>query len=141
LKYDDASWHSGGKYPEDLSDEAAATHSGMFLAWALLADLGGRLHLDDFTAEYQRLGARQITPGRYFLATCDGKLTDQEFNDEGNRFASEYYDLDSGRYLTDYADTFGDDLPSLYHVPDSWSSFDKMKDLLDQRFKEWQGGN
>jgi len=41
MKYDDASWHYGGDFPDDLPDEAGATHTGMFLAWALLSGLGG----------------------------------------------------------------------------------------------------
>src|SRR6266404_3538306 len=36
MKYDDASWHYGGDFPEDLPREAGATHTGMFVAWALL---------------------------------------------------------------------------------------------------------
>jgi len=30
-KYDDASWHYGGEYPENISEENASTHIGMFL--------------------------------------------------------------------------------------------------------------
>jgi hypothetical protein len=36
MKYDDASWHFGGEFPKDLPEEAAATHTGMFVAWAFL---------------------------------------------------------------------------------------------------------
>jgi hypothetical protein len=36
MKYDDVSWHnSAAEYPKDMRDEAAATHTGMFVAWAL----------------------------------------------------------------------------------------------------------
>ena len=38
MKYDDWSRHGGGNFPADLPPEAGATHAGMFLAWALLAD-------------------------------------------------------------------------------------------------------
>ena len=40
MKYEDASWHSGADdFPKDLTAQAAGTHSGMFLAWALLGGL------------------------------------------------------------------------------------------------------
>jgi hypothetical protein len=37
-KYDDASWHYGGDYPEDLPNENVATHIGMFLQWCIEND-------------------------------------------------------------------------------------------------------
>ncbi|MGN6118448.1 MAG: DUF7832 domain-containing protein, partial [Rhodanobacter sp.] len=43
MKYDDASWHYGGDFPKDLPDEAGATHTGMFVAWALLSGLAGQI--------------------------------------------------------------------------------------------------
>ena len=57
MKYDDASWHSGGDFPADLPSEAGATHTGMFLAWALLSGLGGSLHTEDFPEDVERLKA------------------------------------------------------------------------------------
>jgi hypothetical protein len=39
MKYDDASWHCAGDFPKDLPEAAGATHTGMFLAWALLSGL------------------------------------------------------------------------------------------------------
>ncbi|WP_441328174.1 DUF7832 domain-containing protein [Mesorhizobium album] len=35
MKYDDASWHSGGNFPRELPPEAGATHIAMFVAWPL----------------------------------------------------------------------------------------------------------
>ena len=36
MKYDDAGWHVGGDFPDDLPPEAGATHIGMFAAWCML---------------------------------------------------------------------------------------------------------
>jgi len=77
MKYDDASWHSGGEFPKHLPPEAGATHSGMFLAWALLSGLAGELHLEDSPEGIKALRERTITPGAFFLRFCDGKLTDE----------------------------------------------------------------
>lgn len=138
LKYDDATWHSGGDFPEDLPDEAGGTHIAMFVAWALLSDLGGTLHTDDFAEDLAALKARQMTPGEYFFASCDGKFTDEDLNRRGNAFASFYFDDNDRGYLADYDDTLGGDVPTLYHVADSWDTFDRIRSVLDERYAAWR---
>jgi hypothetical protein len=137
-KYDDASWHYGGDFPKDLPIEAGATHTGMFLAWALLAGLGGELHDDETPNLFEQLRARTITPGAFFMSACDGKFTDEDLNDEGNAFAQDYFVFETGLFLHDYETTVGADLPDLYHVPDTWGTFEQVKSVLDQRFHEWK---
>jgi hypothetical protein len=137
MKYDDASWHYGGEFPEDLPKDAAATHTGMFLAWALLKGLGGELFVDEEPELVQQLENRTITPGQFFLRNCDGKLIDEDFSEQGNAFAEAYFDLQSGDYLADYESLVGDELPSLYHVPDSWETFDRLRPHLDERYSAW----
>lgn len=137
MKYDDASWHFGGDFPNDLPKAAGATHTGMFLAWALLSGLAGSLHIEDFRDDLERLKARQITPGQFFLRTCRGKFTDQDLNEQGNAFARSYFDFKRGSYLKDYERTLGHNVPSLYHVADSWENFDLLKKMLDMRFSDW----
>jgi len=137
MKYDDASWHYGGNFPKDLPDAAGATHTGMFLAWALLHGLSGSIHTDDFPDHIARLQARGITPGQFFLECCDGKFTDEDLNEIGNAFAAAYYDFKKGHFLKDYESVALRDRPSLYHVPDTWDTFDALKPVFDRRFKEW----
>jgi hypothetical protein len=137
MKYDDASWHYGGEFPSDLSDEAGATHTGMFLAWAITRGLASEEHLGDFEDDIERLNSRQLTPGKYFLI-LDGKLTDSELSEEGNAFAQAYFEPEDGGFLADYEECLCTDCPTLYHVPDSWDSFDKIAPLLDKRLAEWK---
>ena len=137
MKYEDASWHSGADdYPKDLPAQAAGTHSGMFLAWALLGGLGSSMHAGDL----KKLKDRQVTPGAFFCEECDGKLTDEDLNAEGNAFATAYFDPESGRYLRDYDAMLCDGLVTAYHVRDTWQNFDKLKPRLDRRFAEWRAG-
>jgi hypothetical protein len=138
MKYDDASWHSGGDFPADLAPEAGATHTGMFVAWALLSGLGGELHVVEFPKELERLKRREVAPGRFFLMACDGKFTNENLSDEGNRFAQDYFDSSNGKYLSDYERILADNLPSLYHVPDTWQSFDLIRPVLDDRLAAWR---
>lgn len=138
MKYDDASWHYGGEFPAELSVEAGSTHIGMFVAWALLAGLGGALHVVEFPEDLQRLRERSVTPGQFVREACDEKLTDEDLNDVGNAFAAAYFAPDEGQYLADYELVLGGPFPTLYHVPDTWEGFDALRPVLDRRFDEWR---
>jgi hypothetical protein len=137
MKYDDATWHSGGDFPKDLPAKAGATHTGMFLAWAFLAGLAGEIHVEepDF---FDMLRGRSITPADFFLSACDGKFTDEDLNSEGNAFAAAYFDFEKGSYLADYEATFGKDGPTLYHAADTWENFDRIAPLIERRFLAWK---
>jgi hypothetical protein len=69
---------------------------------------------------------------------CDGKFTDEDLNEEGNAFASEYFDLEKGAYLADYEATLGAGLRDLYHVSDTWENYERLKPILDRRLSEWR---
>lgn len=139
-KYDDASWHYGGDFPEDLPEEAGATHIAMFLAWALLRGMAGPEFKDkSLNGKLLALQKRQVTPGQFLMESLDGKFVSFELNDEGNAFATEYY-VPQNLYVADYEETLAADLPSLYHIKDSWKNFDAFRPRLDQRYDEWKQG-
>lgn len=143
MKYDDASWHYGGDFPKDLPPEAGGTHIGMFVAWAMVNDLGGPIHTDDFPEDLGKLQSRELSPGEWFLAACDGKFTEEDLSDEGNAFARSYYADEDGlkntnpNFLADYEATFPK-LESLYHVPDTWESYDRIAPTIARRFIKWR---
>ncbi len=138
MKYDDAAWHYGGEFPKDLPQEAGATHTGMFLAWGLLSGLAGTLHLEDSSDCLGTLRARSVTPGAFFMRFCDGKFTDEDLSDDGNLFTAEYFDFQTGRYLSDYCDAVGIHIDRIYYAADSWENFDRLKPVLDKRYAEWK---
>jgi hypothetical protein len=138
MKYDDASWHLEGEFPEDLPNEAAATHIGMFLTWALLSGLGGPHFVSEFPEELAQLQARAVTPGQFLLASCDGSLIGEDLSLEGNAFTRDYFYAKTKQYLADYTGTLGGTLPSLYHAADTWENFDRLKPVLGQRLAEWR---
>ena len=88
----------------------------------------------------ERLRARQLTPVQYFLAVCDGQLTDEDFGPEGNGFAIAYYQQGVSGYLGDYQEYLAKGLPTEYHVPGGWTSYDKLKPVLDRRLANWRRG-
>lgn len=143
LKYDDASWHYGGNFPQDLPPEAGATHIGMFVAWAMMSGLAGQIHTEDFPEMLEKLQRRELTPAAWFIEACDEKFTDEDLNEEGNAFALEYYANDAGirtgtaSYLGDYEAVFPS-LDTLYHVPDTWDSYDLLAPAISRRFLKWR---
>jgi len=147
-KYDDASWHSEGEgYPPEAGPEAGATHIGMFLAWAVLADRVSDQLGEDAADELAALRERTTTPGAFLLEATDGKLVDEDLDDDAAAFASAYYagdaeqDEDGGLYLEDYVDAVspGDGEPEdVYRVPDTWETYELVGPLVDARFAQWQ---
>ena len=138
MKYDDASWHYGGDFPEELSPENGATHIGMFLAWCLLNDMAGELHIDDSQDSLTKLRNREISGRDFLISECDEKFTDEDLNDLGNEFCQFYFDHESGEYLKDYEAVFGEGIPSLYYVNDTWENYDKLKVIIDEKFSQWK---
>lgn len=133
MKYDDASWHSGAKnFPTDLLPDSAATHTGLYVAWAMLAGLGSHEFYDDFGDEVQKLRTRAITPSQVYKV-MDGKFTNHDLSAEGNLFTGSYFDFQKGQFHNDYEQALCRRLPSMYHVADSWDSYDKLKPVLDNR--------
>ena len=139
MKYDDASWHYGAtNFPKHLPQEAGATHTGMFVAWAFLSGLAGTLHTDDFPDDIPKLQQRIVTPGVFFYEACDGKFTDEDLNEVGNNFAQSYFNFEKGKYIKDYESLLGKNVPDLYCVADTWDNFDLLKPVLDKRFLNWR---
>ncbi len=139
MKYDDASWHYGAdNFPDDLPEAAGGTHIGMYAAWAMLSGLGSSEMEEDSPELLERLRARDITPGAFFMAACDGKFIDDDLNETGQQFTEEYFEEEPSEYLEDYGELFGDDVDSLYEIEDSWANYDRLKPVLDQRLAEWK---
>jgi hypothetical protein len=142
VKYDDASWHYGAdNFPKDLAEAAGATHTGMFVAWALLSGLSGSIHIEDFPDHIPKLTNRSATPATFFLEACDGKFTDEDLSEEGNRFAGDYFEFEKGQYLADYESLLGEEGRDLYYVADTWENFDRLRPVLDKRYAEWKARN
>jgi len=138
MRYDDASWHSDGDFPTELPAEAGATHIGMYVAWLLLQGMASEELAEDEKEDLQALRERSTTPGLFLLQCSDGKFVDDLISDEANAFTAVYYDLENGQYLEDYEEQLGAEIPSLYHVADTWENFDRLAPVIAQRFAAWQ---
>ena len=135
MSLDRVEWHSDGDFPAELPPESGGTHIGMFLAWALLNGRAGELHREEAAEALSSLRCRQITGREFLVAHCDERLTDEDLDEEGNAFADAYY---HAPYLQDYADALARDLPSLYHVGDTWENYDRLAPVITQAFETWR---
>lgn len=136
-KIDDVTWHTGGDFPAGVSAAAGATHIGMFFAWAVNTGLFATEHEVGLGDTIAGLRARTRMPGAAILTACDGVLTGELFTPRGRRFAADYYDAEEGSYLDDYADEFWDMGETLYHVPDSWASYERIARRVSERYVTW----
>lgn len=131
MKYDDASWHYGAEsFPKDQPEEHGATHIALFLRWCFTKGWAGEVHISEEPDDVQRVINGSMTATEFFFKYCDGKLTDEDFNAEGNAFAGKYYG-DGGLYLEDYQNHFGE---CEYVVPELNHDFAKFSMVLERRF-------
>jgi hypothetical protein len=135
MKYDDATWHSGAKFPAGSPPEYGGTHIGLLLKWCLLKGWAGELHLQESAGDLQKLFSGELTGTDFLFRNCDGKFTDEDLNDEGNAFIASYYGED-GPYLEDYAELFGD---LMYVANEREHDFGKFSRMVDERYKATTG--
>ncbi|MGB1032551.1 MAG: hypothetical protein ACPGWM_08040 [Flavobacteriales bacterium] len=56
MKYDDASWHSGGEgFPKSSPDEYGGVHIALFLKWCFVQGWASELHSEHHAEEVQKV--------------------------------------------------------------------------------------
>ena len=137
LAYDKAEWHMAGDFPKDADQFQAYVHTGMFLGWCIDNDLVSDRFKDDLANEIEHFRQKKLTGSQIFQRCCDGVLTLEDLNETGNRFAMAYFELDKGPYLIDYEQTLAQNLPSIYHVEDTWDNYEKLTKVINERYAAW----
>ncbi|TAE16489.1 MAG: hypothetical protein EAZ95_07675 [Bacteroidetes bacterium] len=135
LIYDQAKRHFLGNFPTVLPIEQAYVHIGMFMGWMLDNELYSEMFEDEEGHQLLRFQRREVSCS-LLSAMWDGYLGEDLFNEEGNAFSVYYYQ--SGMYRKDYQRTLAENLPSFYHVEDSWDNFEKMSEVITSRYEEWK---
>jgi hypothetical protein len=147
-KYDDVDFHVGGDYPEGLPDEHGWTHIAAFFIWAIERGLHSREWVEfdaASSAAAARIPSRSIEPSE-LMNLCDGKLTSDMLNPEGNAFAAARYE--------DYLEVFestaraqvnrsllrrvGIGARSAYEIEPGWKTYDLLAPKLDELYREWR---
>ena len=133
--YDNAKNHFLGNFPESLPIEQAYVHIGMYLGWIIENELHSEFFEDESAVQMIRFHRREISC-TILSEMWDGYLGHELFNKTGNMFT--YYYYGSGIYRKDYQTILAGDLPSIYHVQDTWASYERMSKKITERFNEWQ---
>lgn len=145
-KFDDASWHYGNDFPEDLAQENASTHIGMYMKWCINNDLISSELKEDSQVGIDSIKNNTMSGVKFINSYSDGKFLSSDLSDIGRKFTNDYYEGDSdfskrnGSYFDDYSTIFEKiiDEKSVYHVEDSEQNYLLIKAKIDSRFKEWK---
>lgn len=131
---DDAKEHFRRGFSVMLPMENAFMHIGVFLGWVIERELYSELFADEGDTQIFRFLNQNLSC--VLLGTVwDGCVSYEQLNEEGQEFARDYYE--AGQYLIDYKETLAKDKKSLFQVKDNRMSYERMRDVLDQRFAEW----
>ena len=144
--YDNASWHYGGDFPEELPEKNGATHTGMFLNWCIDNHLISKEFKEDIKGVIEKIKRREITGAELVMDFMDGKFSEYDLNDMGNAFAQDYYkdETDFGNRFSSFADDYVNlfdtkaEYETFYHIEDTYENYDLMKQIIDYRFEEWK---
>lgn len=128
--YDKADWHLEGQYPDDLPEDQAYVHTGLFAAW--LSNHG--LIAEEYADEANQIKRRKLS-GPQAYQIWGGVLASDMLSEEGNAFTCKYYDT---MFCPDYEELLSAKLPSFYHVKNTWENYEILKQRIDKRFQTWK---
>jgi hypothetical protein len=126
---------------EPLPKGHAATHIGMFLAWAVQHGLESDFHREHSADLLARLRRREITGRQFFEAACRERFSERDLSEEGNAFAQYYYVDEAGQrgaFFADYKRVLATGLPSFWHVADTWDNHEKIAAVISRRYGDWK---
>ena len=140
LVFDNAEWHYGGDFPSDLKSHQAFVHTGLFIGWLINNDLFDDNFKQTNGAGIDRFLGQVITGPEFFSEYMDGLFGSYQLSDEGIKFVKYYFgtDFTKSQYIIDLISRLLGDLPSLYHIKDSWENFAIISEVIDERFIEWR---
>lgn len=127
VKFDDASWHLEGSFPDDVPPQNSYVFGGMLLTFLALRGLMAGPISKEFKKELAELSRRKVTPGRFY-DVLGGSIGSDMVTERGHRFLKKYVGLgSSSKYAGDFHAAIAVDLPTIYHVKDSWENYDKLE--------------
>jgi hypothetical protein len=133
--YDNAKNHFLGNFPASLPIEQAYVHIGIYLGWVIETQLYSEYFEDEASNQIFRFKRREISC-TILSEIWDGYLGNELFNSIGNMFT--YYYYGGGIYRSDYDELLVKNLPSLYHVEDTWENYNIMKTRIGMRLQDWR---
>lgn len=135
--YDKAKYHLGSVELECLDEVQAEVHTAFFLGWLIDNHHVSDEFADDIGDLLKKYRDRQVMATDVY-EVWDCCLIDNMLDSTGNAFARYYFDFDRGRYMSDYCELLVRDLPSEFHVANSWENYEIIRNRINERFNAWQ---
>lgn len=135
--YDKAKYHFDSVEKAGLPEEHAYHHTSFFLSWLVRNNLMSDWYeseCEEQVADF-RIGKSTINQLYEWWDTC---LMSDMLSEEGNAFASAYFDFDKGMYLNDYHAYLQKELPSEFHVPYTPENEAIIHAVISRRFEDWK---
>ena len=142
--YDHVKFHTDENYPAGLPEENAATHIGMYWAWAAAQGLANPVwqSAPESAEDFAAMLKGDISGAEFVRTHMDGALTRDDFSEYGQRFTSFYYDDEDegyGKFMEDYVTTMNTpELGGFYYVADNAANRAKLEAVFQTAFEQWQ---
>jgi hypothetical protein len=135
--YDKAKYHLESVDDLGLPEEHAFNHTTYFLSWLVKSNLMSEWFCSESADELAKYkaGAASINELYEWWDTC---LISDMLGEEGNAFASAYFDFERGNCIAGYQATLQRDLPSEFHVPYTAENEALIHAVISGRFMEWK---
>lgn len=135
--HDKASWHMSVGTGWEVSDFQGYVPTGMYLGWLIENSFLSEEFIEVNQERITLFKQRQLSGAKIFELGCDGVLSMEDLTETANKFTYSYLDAGKGGYFKDYKETLADNLPTIYHVADTWENYEKIKSIINRRFAEW----
>lgn len=138
--YDKSKYHLETVEEAGLPERHASNHIVVILRWLIENELLDASFAADQRAQLDRYRAGELSIHELFVERWDGCLVSDMVSDAGNAFAMHYFDYEKGNYLRDYIEVLASSVPSEFHVEYTEANYARMKQVIDQRYRDWLGG-
>ena len=134
--FDKAKYHNETIEQFGLPESHAANHTVPFLRWLIENKLMSEFFVAECSEELVKFKQGQITIHELY-GWWDCCLISDMISERGNAFCMTYFDFEKGSYIADYEATLKVALPSIFHIEYSDENYDRLRRVIDKRYKNW----
>ena len=137
IVFDKAKWHFSGDFPKELKPYQAYIHTGFYIGWLIQKGFISDELKNESEKEINLFLEKKISSVEFYEDQLDGVFLSEDVNEIGLKFTRDYFDFNTGEYLKDYEEVLGANMPTLYHVKDTWENFNTISSLITNRYENW----
>ena len=135
--YDKAKYHQESIDEYGLPIEHTYNHTLPILRWFIENNLMSNFFNEECAQELQKYSENKISIQDIY-EWWDCCLISDMVAEEGNKFGQYYFDFENGKYISDYSQELKGELPTELHVKYSEENYQKIKSIIDKRYKAWK---